>query len=143
MDVGRYVTRRGTCQREKMTFLRGEYKPLSVADRPWGHVSIDFMVALPRTQRRKDFIMVVLDIFSKMARFVACNKTDDAKYVANLYFREVVRLHGVPYTIVSDRDTKFLSSFCGTLWKFIGTKLVFRLLTIFKRMVKPRLPTKC
>ena len=60
-----------------------------------------------------------------MAHFISCHKTDDAVNVANMFFKEIVRLHGMPRTIVSDRDTKFLSFFWKTLWSKLGTKLCF------------------
>ncbi len=60
-----------------------------------------------------------------MARFVPFFKTYDATHVVNLFFREVVRLHGVPISIVSDRDTRSLGHFWGNLWKNLGTKVTF------------------
>ncbi|XP_074304655.1 uncharacterized protein LOC141639422 [Silene latifolia] len=124
-DVTGIVSKCVTCHMAKSSFKPGLYSPLPVPKRPWDDVSMDFIVALPRTARGNDAIMVMVDLFSKMAHFIACHKTDDASKVADLYYREIVRLHGIPKTIVSDRDSKFLSYFWNTLWKKVGTKLLF------------------
>ncbi|GJV52322.1 RNA-directed DNA polymerase [Tanacetum coccineum] len=73
----------------------------------------------------KDSFMLAVDAISKWHYIVPCSKTFDASQVARLYFAEIMKLHGVPKTLTSDRDVKFVSHFWRTLWTRLGSKLQF------------------
>ena len=125
-DVERVCARCVTRRKAKSRVLpHGLYTPLSVPSVPWVDISMDFVLGLLRSRKDRDSIFVVVDRFSKMAQFISCHKTDDATHFADLFFREIVRLHGVPRSIAFDRDVKFLNYFWKVLWEKLGTKLLF------------------
>lgn len=86
---------------------------------------MDFILGLPKTQCGNDSVLVIVDHFSKTAHFLPCKKTADAMNIANLCFKEIVCLHGIPKSIVLDRDVKFMSLFWKSLWKKVGKGLLF------------------
>jgi len=114
-DVHRILSQYRTCQlTETKRYNTGLYNPLPILRAPSKDISMDFVLGLLRTSCGLDSISVMVDRFSKMAHFIACSKKDDASHVAKLVFREVVRLHGLPTSIMSDRDVKFMSYFWKT-----------------------------
>jgi len=83
---------------------------------------MDFVTHLPRTFRGHDAIWVIVDRLTKSAHFLAMNLRMPMARLAQLYIREIVRLHGVPSSIVSDRDSRFTSQFWQTLQSAMGSK---------------------
>ena len=84
---------------------------------------MDYMSGLPSTKVGNDYVFVVVDRFSKMAILTACKKSITAEATAKLFFERVWVHFGLPQTIISDRDSRFLSTFWSSLWSFMDTKL--------------------
>ena len=101
------------------------YTPIIVPKKPWTQISMNFVLGLPKIVKESNYIFVVVDRFYKMAHFIPCKKTSNVEHVAELFFKKIVRLHGLPRSIISDRDNKFVGYFWRTLWKNMGTKLKF------------------
>ena len=86
---------------------------------------MDFMVGLPRCRSGLDTIWLIMDRLKKSAHFLAIRNSDSLDKLAQLYVREIIRLHGTPVSIVSDRDPRFTSRFWPNLQNALGTKLYF------------------
>lgn len=105
-DVERFVERCRVCQHLKGNSSNvGLYLPLPISTQPWTNINMYLFLDLRRTQSGNDSIFVVVDRFSKMAHFIPCKKTTYAINVATLFFHEIYRLHGLPSSIVSFRET--------------------------------------
>ncbi|KAL0561189.1 hypothetical protein IC582_001610 [Cucumis melo] len=126
-EVAEFVSKCLVCQQVRAPRQKpaGLLQPLSVLEWKWENVSMDFITGLPRTLRGFTVIWVVVDRLTKSAHFVPGKSTYTASKWAQLYMSEIVRLHGVPVSIVSDRDAHFNSKFWKGLQTAIGTRLDF------------------
>ncbi|KAL0541606.1 hypothetical protein IC582_021659 [Cucumis melo] len=126
-EVAEFVSRCLVCQQVKAPRQKpaGLLQPLSIPEWKWENVSMDFITGLPRTLRGFTVIWVVVDRLTKSAHFVPGKSTYTASKWAQLYMSEIVRLHGVPVSIVSDRDARFTSKFWKGLQTVMGTRLDF------------------
>ncbi|KAL0537055.1 hypothetical protein IC582_026023 [Cucumis melo] len=126
-EVAEFVSKCFVCQQVKAPRQKpaGLLQPLSIPEWKWENVSMDFITGLPRTLRGFTVIWVVVDRLTKSAHFVPGKSTYTASKWAQLYMSEIVRLHGVPVSIVSDRDARFTSKFWKGLQTAMGTRLDF------------------
>ena len=123
--IRNYIARCPTCQRTKPSTLlpQGLLQPLAIPSDRWQDLSMDFIVDLPRTKRGHTAILVIVDRMTKRVILIATTTTVTAVETAQLFFDHVFRYHGLPRTIVSDRDPRFTSKFWSTLFKLVGTRL--------------------
>jgi hypothetical protein len=112
------------CQRYKSEHLHpaGLLLPLSVPQGVWTDIVLDFVEALPRV-RGKSVILTVVDRFSKYCHFIPLAHPYSTESVAQAFFTDIVPLHGIPQSMVSDRDPVFMSTFWRELMRLMGTKL--------------------
>ena len=113
------------CQQVKAEHqkLAGLLQPLEVAEWKWEHVTMDFVTYSPRTPQRHDMVWVTVDWLMKSTHFLAVLMTFTLEELCQLYIREIVRLHGVLVSIVSDRDPIFKAHFWKSFQKAMGTQL--------------------
>ncbi|KAK2436721.1 hypothetical protein QL285_021693 [Trifolium repens] len=123
--VAEYVASCLTCQKAKVEHQKpaGMLQSLDIPEWKWNSISMDFITGLPKTRRKHDSIWVIVDRLTKSAHFLSVRITDTAEKLTDIYVAEIVRLHGIPSSIVSDRDPKFTSHYWGTLHEALGTKL--------------------
>jgi hypothetical protein len=120
-DVEEYVKGCAVCQRTKASRHSpyGKLKNLVVPERPWQHITMDFIEQLPASNGF-DAILVVVDRLSKFSYFIPTKGTDDTAKFAELFLNQVVKHHGLPETIVSDRGNKFTARFWRCLMERMG-----------------------
>ena len=123
-EVAQHVAKCLVYQQVKAEHQRtaGLLQPLPIPEWKWDKITMDFFTALPRSPKGNNVIWVVVDRLTKSAHFIPFRVGQSTELLADKYLREIVRLHGIPSSIVSDRDTRFRSHFWESLQKSLGTK---------------------
>jgi hypothetical protein len=126
-EIVEYISRCMECQKVKTEHMHPTrlLQPLPIPEWKWEVVIMDFIMGFPRTEKIHDSIMVEVDKLTKYAHFIPLKTTHKAANVADIFMKEVVGLHGIPKTIVSDRDPKFTSNFWKGLFKGFRMNLNF------------------
>jgi RNase H-like domain found in reverse transcriptase/Reverse transcriptase (RNA-dependent DNA polymerase)/Integrase zinc binding domain len=124
-EITKFCDSCGTCQANKTSTQRpvGLLHPLPIPNRPWGSIGMDFMGPFPESEGY-DYLWVIICRLTSQVHLVPVKTTIKASELAWIYVKEVVRLHGLPDSIVSDRDSKFTSKFWRETHRLLGTKLL-------------------
>ena len=123
--VKSFITTCDTCQWIKTSsqLPAGLLQPLLTPGQQWEQVTMDFIVEVPETSEGYNTIVVFVNRLSEMVHLQPTTTTATAMDIANIFFKTIFCLHGLPRVIISDRDTKFTSRFWQTLFKLVNTKL--------------------
>ena len=126
-DVSKFVTKCMVCQKVKAEHQvpSGLLQPIKIHEWKLDRIIMDFVVGLPLTGRKHELVWVVVDQLTKSAYFLLVRTDYALDKLAKLYIREIVRLHGIPISIISDRDSRFTSRFLRKLQEALGTRLNF------------------
>ena len=103
----------------------GLLQPIPIPEWKWEVISLDFITSLPQTKGQNDSIMVVVDRLSKYVHLIPVKSTYKTVQIANIFMKEIFRLHGITKTVISDWDVKFTSAFWKTLFSGLGTQIKF------------------
>ena len=105
----------------------GLLNPILIPQWKWDNIAMDIVSSLPLTQKKHDSVWVIIDKLTKSAHFIPIRIDYSMDRLVELYVDEIVRLHGVPLSIVSDRDPRFTSRFWKELQLTLGTRLNFNI----------------
>jgi len=124
-EIKSYIQSCVKCQGNKASnrHSQGLLQALPVPQGPWEQVTMDLISQLPITRRKNDASVVFVDKLTKMTHLIPTKTTVTAPHLAEMFYGEIIRLHGIARSIVSDRDPRFTSNFWKCLWKLLGTKL--------------------
>jgi len=123
-NVSKYVKGCTMCAISKPSNINlGLYTPLPIPSRPWESASMDFVGGLPMSRKGHDYLYVVVDRFSKMCVLIPCKKQVTVEQTSQMFFENVWVHFGLPTSIVSDRDSRFLGNFWSRLWELMDTRL--------------------
>nr|GEU93924.1 putative reverse transcriptase domain-containing protein [Tanacetum cinerariifolium] len=124
-DIATYVSKCLTCAKVKAEHQKpsGLLQQLEIPVWKWERITMDFITRLPRTSSGYDSIWVIVDRLTKFAHFIPVNENFKMERLTRLYLKKIVCRHGVPVSIISDRDPRFASNFWRSLQKSLGTNL--------------------
>ena len=141
LEIRDYVLGCSVCQQEKAVHHvpAGLLQPLKLPEQKWADVSLDYIMGLPKTDAGNDGILTVVDRATKMVHLAPVKQMITAAETARLYWGTIGKLHGIPRSLMSDRDPRFVSKFWRELWNILGSSLrMSSMRTTHRRMGKQK-----